>query len=57
MSTIHEHTGSTTTGGPGGPTASSSVETTQNRLTTPTRRVLAVIRIAFGFTFLWAFFD
>jgi len=45
MSTIHEHTGSTATGGPCGPTASSSVESTQNRLTTPTGRVLAVLRI------------
>jgi thiosulfate dehydrogenase [quinone] large subunit len=26
-------------------------------LTTPTRRVLAALRIAFGFTFLWAFLD
>ena len=26
-------------------------------LTTAARRVLAVLRIAFGFTFLWAFFD
>ena len=26
-------------------------------LNAPTRRVLAVLRIAFGFTFLWAFFD
>ncbi len=57
MSTMHEHTGSTTTGGPGGPAASPWVDTTQNRLTAPTRRVLAVLRIAFGFTFLWAFFD
>jgi len=57
MGTMHEHTGSTSTEGPGGPTASPSVDTTQNRLTAPTRRVLAVLRIAFGFTFLWAFFD
>ena len=28
-----------------------------NHLNTPTRRVLAVLRIAFGLTFLWAFFD
>ncbi len=27
------------------------------RLTTPARQVLAVLRIAFGLTFLWAFFD
>ena len=25
--------------------------------TTPARRVLAVLRMAFGLTFLWAFFD
>jgi thiosulfate dehydrogenase (quinone) large subunit len=27
------------------------------RLTTPARQVLALLRIAFGLTFLWAFFD
>ena len=28
-----------------------------SRLSTPARQVLAVLRIAFGLTFLWAFFD
>ena len=40
---------STTTGDRGHDPAS--------RLTTPARAVLAVLRIAFGLTFLWAFFD
>lgn len=48
---IHHRTehGSTTTGDQSHGTAS--------RLTTPARRVLALLRIAFGLTFLWAFFD
>jgi thiosulfate dehydrogenase [quinone] large subunit len=33
------------------------VATHDSRLTAPARRVLAVLRIAFGLTFLWAFFD
>lgn len=51
MSVINERTSSTTTGVHGGSTA------TTNRVDTPTARVLAVLRIGFGFTFLWAFFD
>ena len=47
----------TPTEGRGGPTASSSFDTPQERLSIPTRRVLAVLRIGFGLTFLWAFFD
>ncbi len=34
-----------------------SVRAEDQVLTTPTRRVLAALRIAFGLTFLWAFFD
>ena len=34
-----------------------AAEAKANHLNTPTRRVLAVLRIAFGLTFLWAFFD
>ncbi len=40
--------GQVSTGAPTDPTANLNVTT---------RRVLAVLRIAFGFTFLWAFFD
>ena len=57
MSVTHERNSSTPTEGHGGPTASSSFDTPQERLSTPTRRVLAVLRIGFGLTFLWAFFD
>jgi thiosulfate dehydrogenase [quinone] large subunit len=43
------------------PARSTSTETPRSgdgeRLTTPTRKVLAVLRIAMGFTFLWAFID
>jgi thiosulfate dehydrogenase [quinone] large subunit len=57
MSVTHERHIPTPTEGHGGPTATSSFDTSQERLSTPTRRVLAVLRIGFGLTFLWAFFD
>ena len=57
MTVAHERHISTPTEGHGGPTASSSFDTPQERLSIPTRRVLAVLRIGFGLTFLWAFFD
>ena len=57
MSVTHERNSSASTEGHGGPTASQSFDTPQERLSTPTRRVLAVLRIGFGLTFLWAFFD
>jgi thiosulfate dehydrogenase [quinone] large subunit len=49
MSVTNER--SSSTGVQGGPTA------TGNSVTTTTARVLAALRIAFGFTFLWAFLD
>jgi thiosulfate dehydrogenase [quinone] large subunit len=57
MSVTHERNSSAPTGGHGGPTAPSSIDTPQSQLTTTTRRVLAVLRIGVGLTFLWAFFD
>ena len=48
---VTQHTSSTPVGGLG-VTASGA-----NHLNDVTRRVFAVLRIAFGFTFLWAFFD
>ena len=39
------------------PVATSDIGTRQMFTTTPARRALAVLRIAFGLTFLWAFFD
>jgi thiosulfate dehydrogenase [quinone] large subunit len=62
MTVIRQHQGSTKASSPGRSTVASGTvaadETVANdRITTPTRRVLAVLRVAFGFTFLWAFFD
>ena len=51
MSVTTQHTSSTPVGGQG-ITASGA-----NHLDLVTRRVFAVLRIAFGLTFLWAFFD
>lgn len=58
MPVTHQHKSNNPAEGHGGP-VSSGVATggSANRLDTPTSRVLAVLRIAFGFTFLWAFFD
>jgi thiosulfate dehydrogenase [quinone] large subunit len=57
MSTIHEHEGSTT-GSQGATAGSSSVaDLPEDRISTSARQVLAVLRIAFGLTFLWAFID
>ena len=50
MSVFTQHTSSTPVGGQG-------VAASGNHLEPVTRRVFAVLRIAFGFTFLWAFFD
>ncbi len=58
MSTIHEHDSSTSGRSHGGSTGSHSVANrSDDRISTPARQVLAVLRIAFGFTFLWAFVD
>ena len=40
-----------------GPVSTGAATDPTDNLNAPTRRVLAVLRIAFGFTFLWAFFD
>ncbi|MET0997697.1 MAG: hypothetical protein ABWX73_03190 [Marmoricola sp.] len=53
MAVTHDHSRTT----PPAPSEPDSVTTPNERLTTPTRRVLAALRIAFGFTFLWAFLD
>jgi thiosulfate dehydrogenase (quinone) large subunit len=56
--TVNNEQGSTTPAEVrGGSAVSRRVGTHENQLNTPTRRVLAVLRIAFGLTFLWAFFD
>ena len=57
MSVSHEHLSSTSARGHDGLTDSQSANPPANRLDAPTRRVLAVLRVAFGFTFLWAFVD
>ena len=58
MSTIHEHDSSTSGRSHGGSTGSHSVANrSDDRISTPARQVLAALRIAFGFTFLWAFVD
>jgi thiosulfate dehydrogenase [quinone] large subunit len=51
---VTQHKSSTPVGGHG--SASTAADTT-NLLNTTTARVLAVLRIGFGLTFLWAFFD
>jgi thiosulfate dehydrogenase (quinone) large subunit len=51
MTVIHGHTGTTD-----GTTATPTTENTQTG-TTLGRRALALLRIGFGLTFLWAFFD
>ncbi|MCW2759902.1 MAG: hypothetical protein JWR85_103 [Marmoricola sp.] len=57
MSVTHEHKSSTPAGGQGSPAPSHIATGATNHVDTPTARVLAVLRIAFGFTFLWAFLD
>jgi thiosulfate dehydrogenase [quinone] large subunit len=57
MTVIREQKSSALAGGHDGPATSHIVSDHANRLDTPTRRVLAVLRIAFGLTFLWAFID
>jgi thiosulfate dehydrogenase [quinone] large subunit len=57
MTVAHDRNIDTPAEGHGGPSAASSFDTPQERLSMPTRRVLAVLRIGFGLTFLWAFFD
>ena len=57
MSVTHEHTSSTPAGGHDGPAHTPATGEHPNILNTPTRKVLAALRIAFGLTFLWAFFD
>jgi thiosulfate dehydrogenase [quinone] large subunit len=47
-----------TTNTPARPTSTTTPRSEDGeRLTTPTRKVLAVLRMALGFTFLWAFLD
>lgn len=50
---VTQHKGSTPVGG----SPAVSPDGSANHLNVPTARVLAVLRIAFGFTFLWAFLD
>jgi thiosulfate dehydrogenase [quinone] large subunit len=54
--TVTQHKSSTPAEGHGGPSASPTRRHT-NHLNAPTARVVAALRIAFGFTFLWAFVD
>jgi thiosulfate dehydrogenase [quinone] large subunit len=51
---VTQHKSSTPVGGQANP---ASVTGSANHLNAPTARVLAALRIAFGFTFLWAFVD
>ena len=57
MTATHQPASSTSAGGRDGLLDSQAANNHANRLNAPTRRVLAVLRLAFGFTFLWAFFD
>lgn len=63
MSTLHRHANASTspaTAKPAaGDTTASTGRLTQSALVTsaPARKALAVLRVAFGLTFLWAFFD
>ena len=52
MSVIREHQSAASAGGQASPAHGSA-----NHLNSTTARVLAVLRIGFGLTFLWAFFD
>ncbi len=52
MSVIREHQSAASAGGQASPARGSA-----NHLNETTARVLAVLRIGFGLTFLWAFFD
>lgn len=55
---VTQNTSSTPVGGQGDLTTHSpTVDGSRNHLNAPTTRVLALLRIAFGLTFLWAFFD
>jgi thiosulfate dehydrogenase [quinone] large subunit len=56
MSTIHTPRSSTELSGHGHATTPGTTDGPEN-LGSTTRRVLAVLRIGFGLTFLWAFFD
>jgi len=55
MTTLHGHADPGTTA----PVANPTTEIAQNGIVTsaPARKALAVLRVAFGLTFLWAFFD
>ena len=58
MTVTHQHNSSSSAEGHGGPSISQSAAVgSANHLNTTTARVLAVLRIAFGLTFLWAFLD
>ena len=54
MTTLHGHANVGTT-----PPVSEAIETTESTIVTSetARKALAVLRVAFGLTFLWAFFD
>jgi thiosulfate dehydrogenase [quinone] large subunit len=54
---VAQHTSSTPVGGQGDLSALIATDGSTNHVNTVTGRVLALVRIAFGFTFLWAFFD
>ncbi len=53
---VTQHKSSTQVGGASSSPAAAT-GTSANHVNTPTARVLAVLRISFGLTFLWAFFD
>ena len=53
---VTQHKSSTPVGGQGSVPVAAS-DASANHLNTTTARVLAVLRIGFGLTFLWAFFD
>ena len=52
---VTQHKSSTQVGGQGSTPA--ATDASANHLNTTTARVIAVLRIGFGLTFLWAFFD
>ena len=57
MTVTNQHKSSNPAEVHGGPATSHAAADSTNHLNAPTARVLAVLRIGFGLTFLWAFFD
>ncbi|MET0998223.1 MAG: hypothetical protein ABWX73_05870 [Marmoricola sp.] len=53
---VAQHKSSTPVGGQGS-TPAATTDASANHVNSTTARVLAVLRISMGFTFLWAFFD